>query len=475
VRDSTLSRRVHGSFLRRKLTAVSFRSVLQTLMRWGGDPSGGVPQHASARKFDSVSVDRRFLLYVPVLCGATGLTFLKSIVYARLFSVENFGALNQCLLFASVFTNFGAAGLQLLGHKLLPQYYTRDDRQSAQELLGSAVTVLGLAAVVVAATITVAVLAGALRGLVVYYATLLFAIAQALFSLRLIDIKSEFRFLDHALLSTLRAVMLLTLGAAVATLTRDVAATLATEGAVTLVLAMPLVMGSRGGPVLRKALQSTRRRVWLASNLPAALRLLWLSGTVTLLYSLDRWAGIALLTKREYGIFALGLLVILVFETLQMIVNVAAYPLMGRMIAHDQYKRAFSFATLATAVVVIVTAVFYMPFILSLDFLVRQYLPLYADATTVIKLAVIAGTLRLADFYSSFAVLCDRERSLTWGLGALILVASTGILGAVSIGHVHFNPNRMAIITVAVSVCSFLLSLSVAARARHRRSELVLA
>jgi O-antigen/teichoic acid export membrane protein len=468
-----LCRRVHGDRLRRKLTPAWFSTVLQTLMRWWRDPWQAVARRASLDRL--VSIDRRFLLYVPVLCGATGLTFLKSIVYARLFSVENFGALNQCLLFASLFSNFGSAGFQLLGHKLLPQYYARGDRQSAEELLGSALTVLGLAAALAAVTIAFAILAGALRGVALYYATLLFAIAQALFAVRLIDIKSEFRFFDHALLSSLRAVSLLALGAAVAALTRDVAATLATEGAVTLILAMPLVTGLRGGPVLRKALENATRRVWLAANLPAALRLLWLSGTVTLLYSLDRWAGIALLTKREYGIFALGLLVIVVFETLQMIVNVAAYPLMGRMIAHDQHKRAFRFATLATAVVAIVTAVFYVPFILSLDFLVRRYLPLYADATTVIKLAVIAGMLRLADFYSSFAVLCDRERSLTWGLGALIVVASTGILGAVSIGHARFNPNRMVIITVGVSACSFLLSLAVAARAQRRRTLFVLA
>ena len=240
-------------------------------------------------------------------------------------------------------------------------------------------------------------------------------------------------------------------------------------------LAMPLVTGSRGGPVLRKALESRRARLWLAANLPAALRLLWLSGTVTLLYTLDRWAGIALLTKREYGIFALGLLVILVFETLQTVVNVAAYPLMGRMIAHDQHQRAFRLATLATAVVIAVTVVLYMPFILLIDFLVREYLPLYADATTVIKLAVIAGTLRLADFYSSFAVLCNQERNLAWGFGVLVLVASAVVLGAGTIGHVRFNPDRMVIITVAVSACSFLLSLAVAARAQRQRRVLVLA
>jgi hypothetical protein len=233
-------------------------------------------------------------------------------------------------------------------------------------------------------------------------------------------------------------------------------------------LAAPIFSGMRGRPILRKALSLHSDRHWLAANFPAALRLLWLNGTVTLLYAIDRWAGVALLSKRQYGIFALGLLVILVFETLQVVVNVAAYPLMGSMIARGEYQRAFKLATLATVVVIGLTAVGYAPFVMLLDFIVRDYLPLYADATIVVKLAVIAGALRLADFYASYAILCNEEQRLAQLFGILVMLAVAIILVARSFNHVDFDPDRLVLVTVGTSVCAFLLNMAVAVQAQRR-------
>jgi O-antigen/teichoic acid export membrane protein len=420
-----------------------------------------------------MTIARRYFLYAPLLFGATGLLLLKSFVYARLFTVESFGALNQATLFASAFTNFGGVGLQLLGHKLLPQYYARGELDAAEDLFASAISIFGVASMLCGIGLTVALLVGGLSGPGIWGATLLYAMAQSMFMLRLIDIKSELRFVDHALLSSLRAVTLLTAGAAAAAVTHSVAATLAVEGMVTSVLAAPMLLGQRGSRILHKAFDRWGHRTWLIANLPAAMRLLWLNGTLTVLYAIDRWTGIALLDKRQYGIFALGLLVIVVFETAQAVVNVAAYPLMGRMIARGQHQRAFRLASLATAITLGLTAVCYVPFVLLLDFLVRGYLPAYAAATTVIKLAMIAGALRLADFYASFAVLCNQEHRLAWSFGALTVVVVAAILLARSEGHVSFDPERMATITLGVSVCAFLLNFAVAARARRNPAVLV--
>jgi O-antigen/teichoic acid export membrane protein len=413
-------------------------------------------------------VEHRFLLYAPVLMGATALLFAKSFVYARLFPVESFGALNQATLFASAFTNCAGAGLQLLGHKLLPQYYARGDQRSVENLLAGALTVYGSVTLLGGICFAVAIVSGALSGVASWGATLLLATAQYIFMLRLIDIKSELRFLDHAQLSSLRATLLLALGTLVAATTRSVAATLAVESVVTVGLAVPAFVGQRGVRILRQAFALRADRTWLAANLPAALRLLWLSGTLVLLYAIDRWSGIVLLNKRQYGIFALGLLVVVIFETLQTVVNVAAYPLMGRMIAHGEYRRAFRLATMITVLVIGLTAVCYLPFVLIMDFLVRGYLPAYAAATTVIKLTVVAGALRLADFYASFAVLCNQERRLAWLLGAVAVLVALILYGVSSFGHVSFDPERLAVVTVAVSACGFLVNFAVAARALRR-------
>jgi len=421
------------------------------------------------------TANRAYLWYAPILFTATGLLFAKSLVYARLFSVESFGALNQALLVATTFGNFAGAGLQLLGHKLLPQYYARGQADLAANLLACSSRFFGVAAVIGAVVIGVAVLFGWLHGAGLWSAALLYAVAQAAFMLRLIDIKSRLRFLEHARLSSARAVIILTVGGTIAATSHNVTATLAVEGLVTLLLATPLYFGSRGGEIRRKSFGSQSSDGWLAANLPAALSLLWLNGTLTLLYAIDRWAGMALLDQHEYGIYSLGLVILVVFETLQAVVNVAAYPLMGRMIAEGQHQRAFRLATLATLVVGSLTAVLYIPFVLGLDSILRAYLPAYLASSAVIKLAVLAGSLRLADFYASFAILCNEEHRLAWLFGALTLLATGGFLIASRVEHIQFDPFRMGCVTLTVAICAFAVNLSVATRAWRRLSPLVLA
>jgi O-antigen/teichoic acid export membrane protein len=411
---------------------------------------------------------RRHIFYVPVLFCASGLLFLKSVVYARLLSVEAFGGLNQALLIASTFTNFAGAGLPLLGHKLLPQFYVRGESELADSLIASAIMAFGSLTFVAAVVIGVAVVAGWLTNAATWYATLLVSVAQSIFFMRLIDCKSKLRFMDHALLSVSRAVLLLIAGAGVALATRSVAPTLATEGLVTLCMALPLISGPRGSLIVRKAITlDIQQRQWLAETVPAALRLLWLNGTITLLYSIDRWTGVALLTKQQYGIYALGFVVVLVFETLQTVVNVAAYPLMGRLIARELHHRAFNLATTGTVVVVALTVVCYAPFVYFLKYLVRDFLPAYSGATVVIELSVIAGAFRLADFYSSFAILRNQERRLAWAFGVLLALVAIGLWVASSILHVKFDPNRMAYVTVVIAACAFVLNLGIATYARQ--------
>jgi hypothetical protein len=139
------------------------------------------------------------------------------------------------------------------------------------------------------------------------------------------------------------------------------------------------------------------------------------------------------------------------------------------MVAHGQHHRAFRLAALAAALVIAVTAVCYGPFVFFLDFLVNTYLPSYVDATNVIKLAVIAGALRFADFFASFAILCDQEQPLTWAFGVLILIVAGSVFLAHSFGSIEFDPDRLVIVTVGVSLCTFLISFVVAFRASRRR------
>jgi O-antigen/teichoic acid export membrane protein len=412
---------------------------------------------------------RRFVLYMPILAVASGLLFLRTLVYARLLSVEGFGLWTQAMLVANTFTTLASAGLMHLAQKVLPQFHTREEHDNFEDLLTSCVAICGISGALAALLLGLAVGVGWLPPDWVFVAVLPFAIAQYLVTVRLIEIKSELRFIDHAKLSVVRAVLLLVLGVSVAALSGSVAATLIVEAAISLVLSWPLLSGERGRKVLDKLSRLRRDHRWFANFRDAALRLFWLNGVLVALYALDRWFGIALLTHYEYGIFAIGLTIITLFETLQLIVNVSAYPLMSRMIAHGEKHRAFRFATVASVVVIGCGALCYIPFVLMLDMLLRSFLPEFLEASPVIRLAVIVGILRLADFYGTFAILLNRERRLMGGAAVLLGLAFLGITLAQAVGNVRFGPESMMWVSVAIAASVFTLNLGIA-RFAYRRS-----
>lgn len=406
------------------------------------------------RRF-ALTLRRRELFYVPLLLLSTGLLFAKNLIYAKLLPVAGFGALNEAILVASTFANFAGAGLPLLGHKLLPRDYAHGDLDAVTDLLGAALGVFGIASAVAATVLAVTAAGGLVKSTLWWYASLFYSVAQYVFVLKLIDLKSDMRFVNHALLSATRAVLLLSCGLLVAWRTRYVPAVLGTEALVTLLLSRPICAHVRGKDVGRKALRLWSDRAWLFRNLPGALHLLWLNSMMTLLYALDRWSGLVLLSDHDYGILALGLMALVVFETAQTIINVSAYPIMGRMIARGEHQRAFALANLATAVIVGVSVICYFPFVWLFDYLVHRYLTAYLEAAPVVKVVVLAGALRLADFYGSFAVLCDREKLLARTFGVIAIL----IAGLVTMLHllagVQFNPLRLTMITLAVSATGF--------------------
>jgi hypothetical protein len=403
----------------------------------------------------AVTLGGRHFTYIPLLLLSTGILFAKNLIYAKLLPVASFGSLNEAMLVGTTFANFGGAGLQLLANKLLPRYYARGEIDRVTDLLGSAMGVFGVASAVCVVGIGIAVAGGLAQSAFWWYAALFYSVAQYSFILKLIDIKSDLRFINHAALSATRAMLLLSFGLVVAFATRNAFAVLGTEALVTLLLSRSIGTRAQASEVRRKALKLWSNHAWLADNVAGALRLLWLNSTMVSLYALDRWSGLILLTDHEYGILALGLLALIVFDTAQSVINVAAYPIMGRMIASGQHNRAFGLATLATALILGLSAVLYLPFVWLVDFLVRHYLTAYLDAAPIVKLAVLAGVLRLADFYASFAILCDRENILAQTFGvALIVAAGTIAFLHLQVG-VHFSPIRLTMVTLSVSIVGF--------------------
>ena len=81
---------------------------------------------------------------------------------------------------------------------------------------------------------------------------------------------------------------------------------------------------------------------------------------------------------------------------------------------------------------------------------------------------MLAGALRLADFFCSFAILCDSEKRLSVIFMVEIVAIAAVMLVLATVFHVRFDPARLAYLTLGISALAFATNLLVARRAYRR-------
>jgi hypothetical protein len=330
----------------------------------------------------ATSFSRIQLLYVPLLVATALLQFAKNFLYAKFLPVAQFGTLIQYVLASSLAVGWGGLGFGLLAHKLLPMYYATERERDATRFLGAAcylfISVLGIAAVcgALAAWIDPSLRLATVGGAV---AVFLAASSQYAFQLCLTDVKSRLDFVGYAKTSALRALVIVVVGVVAARVTRNAAAVLCCDATVTLCLIAGLKVGAG---VRRGLVEGSIRDVAtdLRGSGAVALRLLWLSTTVSVLYSLDRWAGVALMSKEQFGVYALALSILAGFDAAQWVANVSIYPIMASRVGRGQTRAAFRLAVTATAGMAAAGAILYGPGAWLFQYAIGSFLPAYAAA-----------------------------------------------------------------------------------------------
>jgi O-antigen/teichoic acid export membrane protein len=403
--------------------------------------------------------------YLPPLLLASLLMLLKGMAYARILDVDQFGQLNALLLAVTTFVNVGALGFNHLAHKLLPRLYVQRDAVATSQFIITnlavycitVITILGIAGI--AYTL---VSSPQLKWIPVISLT---SLAQSLFALKLIAIKSELTFSSYAGWSFLRALALSCAGIATAAMTRSVTAVVVVEG---------LVTGALAGPFLAQHLsrfssgcRQATRFIWqsFSRHARAAATLLVVQGTVTVLYMIDRWVGVVVLSTREYGIYSVGLIVLTAFETLQSVIGVPAYPVLSRMILTGDRAGAFRLCLKMSGLVLAIALICALPAVVLLKMAVRAYLPSYVESLSILGLMVLGGSVRVGNFFGTFCILVDEEwRMVKLGTGiiAVVIVTTTMLQLGLSI---QLKPIYVALLSLGVSLAMLVGYFWIARRA----------
>ncbi len=382
---------------------------------------------------------------------ASILLLVRNGVYAAMLPVADFGRLNQLLLIASMVASFGGLGMQLLAQKRLPLLHAQQDVPAANALVAAAMaTFLVIAGVLAAALLAIGVLADLMRPLEVL-ALSAFATAQFVAALCLVDVRSAMQLERHALYSILRAAGALGAGCAAVWIARRVDWLLIGEAFATAGLGWLALNAARRAGVLAAVRSPREITGTVRGGIRSAARLLLLYGIMIILFAADRWAGVVLLDREDYGYYALGLTMLIAFDSLQAIATVPAWPLVARGLAGNAYTRTLRTVAIASGAVMLAGVLLYWPCMLALEAIITRFLPRYASSIDVMYVVAIAGVLRLCNFFGVYAILSDMEAVLVrrhaLALGAVCFGMGTvfGLMG------VPATPVRIGLIAVLVS------------------------
>lgn len=369
------------------------------------------------------------LWYAPVLALAMGLMLLRMMLLARLLDVEGFGEFSAGMLVSGTFCMLGCLGLQSMLQREWPVKIFRGlerhalIRASQCNLIAVVCCIAGLIAAGFADILGLMPKGMTLPILVV---GILHGYSQQLFLVATIESRSRGDSLRFARQNLLRAIVVISVGAAAAFITESAIICLLTDAIATFVFSIIY---------LQKAFINARNRLPKAILTLLALRQLqrtsWTAAlTLTLvtaasfgLINADRWVAATILNVEGFAHYAFAWILLSFAQSVQLMINTSIYPLLARRYAEYGQIGAYRVCILATAGALTLSAIFYFPIEILLNYLINFWYPQYSDALVLLPLFLVVALFRVSDFWTSFLLICRHEARL---LKVNIIVASLG-------------------------------------------------
>lgn len=358
----------------------------------------------------------RFFSYMPLLALSAVVSLAKLMIYARLVSADEYGAISQIFLVGNTFGIVGSLGFYLLGLRELPGLHVRRREFGMAVLLTQSIVVSTASALVAALLLIPFGEAGVFSmkiGGAGVAVGLFYGWTQLCFQIATTDARSRLEMTRYSADVALRSIVTTAAGIIVILLGRRANVVALAESVVTLGMFVWVGVGVVAQAkiatvvLLRKAI----RRLRLAAWRPATV--LMLGSLLSFLTSAaDRWLAAATLDLQQFGYYAFAWTSIAAAQTFQFLINASLFPLIGRRYWAKSAKDAFRLTavlSLGLAALGALAAAILAPFV---GLIVAQLFPHQAGAVPLIEPLLIAAVLRVADFWSSFLLVVRRETLL---------------------------------------------------------------
>ena len=403
----------------------------------------------------------RFFSYLPLLGLSAAIALVKLIVYARLVSAEEYGAISQMFLIGNTFGAFGGLGFYLNAQRELPSLFVRRRllKMAILETQGILVTSFSAAACIAtfllfeAASAPPPVIGGIGVAIGLFYGW-----AQACFVIVNLNARSRLEMISHSRDLVIRAAGSLAIGIVAIRLGYHSRTIVLVESLFTLASFLWIARGivlETGAGAARLAWMAAWRLKYAAWR--AAVILMFSSLFAFFSNALDRWLAATFLDLRQFGYYAFAWTPIAAGQALQYLIGASVVPLIARRYWAASARGAFRLTaafSLGFAVIGLVSAVAIYPFIATA---IGRWFPQQISATTLVEPLLFAAIFRVADFWSSFLIVVRQEALLLNLQIASLVIAGASYSTFTFARDVLPTAHSLAILAAGLSIMNFML------------------
>jgi len=388
---------------------------------------------------------RRQIWYVPVLSLALGIMMLRLGLLAANLSPEEFGLLAFGLLVSSGQVILGAFGLQQLVQRDLPGLIVMG-RKTEALLLIMQTGLFSLACFLLLLPLYVVGPLFSAYPADLWAIGLVHGLSQQLFLLATTESRSRGDPLVFAKDNLYRAILVAALSLTAILLGYSALTILILEAAASTLLSVTrfrsifVTAGAGSMSILSGAAIGMLRLPW--SN---ALFLMAASLLTYGLLNLDRWVASLWLDKVLFAKYAFLSIGLMMAQSLQSLLNAAAFPMIARRHATEGAGAAFNLAR-NLSLTCLVGGLIVGPALVFLSHsVIEAWFPRYTDTIPLTWTILILALLRLSDFHSTYLLVAGHERTLTL-INSIVLAAACLTLS--QMGKLGFSANNDSLQTV---------------------------
>lgn len=353
------------------------------------------------------------LWYVPILLLAMAIMMIRTLLMARLLSLEAFGEFSFGLLVSSSFNMLNCLGLQIILQRDLPIMILRHHEKSGAILLSQCLIVSSVSGCLIFLVIFISniltleipakfMLIGLLHGLV-----------QQIFLIATTESRSRGQPIRYSLQYLARSSGIIAVGGLIASATGSAFLTLVAETLVVIITIQRLLVA-----VYHNASIKFTHALYLAiRKLPniqwkASIWLFLASSTTFLMFNIDRWIASHTFNKEDFGLYTFAGTILIVGQMIQSLINTTVFPMLVRRNATFGKVRTYFLSLKISGILFCAWAVLSIAIWLIMNYGFIHIFPKYQNIQSLLPYFMVTASFRIAGIWSSFLIITGNNIQL---------------------------------------------------------------